>query len=247
MLEIANIGLLTAFLAGLISFVSPCVLPLVPGYLSFVAGRSLGQMQQANRRERLRVLTQSMWFVLGFSTIFLILGASATAIGRLLLTYRQEANLIGGVIIILFGVFMTGLLPLHWLQREWRLMDKLKEEGGGPGAAYLLGVAFAFGWTPCIGPILGAILTVSASTANVSSGLTLLAVYSLGLGIPFLVTAISLDRFLRQQKLLRRWGRTMHLTAGLIMIGMGALMVTGQLTALSYWLLAMFPALGSIG
>lgn len=247
MLEIANIGLLTAFLAGLISFVSPCVLPLVPGYLSFVAGRSLGQMQQANRRERLRVLTQAMWFVLGFSTIFLILGASATAIGRLLLTYRQEANLIGGVIIILFGVFMTGLLPLHWLQREWRLMDRLKEEGGGPGAAYLLGVAFAFGWTPCIGPILGAILTVSASTANVSSGLALLAVYSLGLGIPFLVTAISLDRFLRQQKLLRRWGRTMHLTAGLIMIGMGALMMTGQLTALSYWLLAMFPALGSIG
>ncbi|TDX31652.1 cytochrome c-type biogenesis protein [Modicisalibacter xianhensis] len=247
MLEIANIGLLTAFVAGLISFVSPCVLPLVPGYLSFVAGRTLGQIQEANRRERLKVISQAMWFVLGFSTIFLILGASATAIGRLLLTYRQEANLIGGGIIILFGVFMTGILPLHWLQQEWRFIGKLKDEGGGPGAAYLLGVAFAFGWTPCIGPILGAILTVSASTANVSSGLALLAVYSLGLGIPFLLTAISLDRFLQHQTFLRRWGRSMHIVAGLIMVGMGVLMITGQLTALSYWLLATFPALGSIG
>ncbi|MAX33931.1 MAG: cytochrome C biogenesis protein [Halomonadaceae bacterium] len=247
MLEVANIGLLTAFLAGLVSFVSPCVLPLVPGYLSFVAGRTLGQIQEANRRERLRVLTQSAWFVLGFSTIFLILGASATAIGRLLLTYRQEANLVGGIIIILFGILMTGMLPLRWLQREWRFIGKLKDEGGGPGAAYLLGVAFAFGWTPCIGPILGAILTVSASTANVSSGLILLATYSLGLGIPFLLTAMSLDRFLQHQKLLRRWGRPMHIVAGLIMVGMGVLMVTGQLTALSYWLLATFPALGYIG
>ncbi|MHB0777564.1 cytochrome c biogenesis CcdA family protein [Halomonas sp. WWR20] len=247
MFEVANIGLLTAFLAGLISFVSPCVLPLVPGYLSFVAGRSLGQMQEASRRERLRVMTQSMWFVLGFSTIFLILGASATAIGRLLLTYRQEANLIGGGIIILFGGFMTGMLPLHWMQREWRFLGKLTNNGGGLGAAYLLGVSFAFGWTPCIGPILGAILTVSASTANVPSGLALLAVYSLGLGIPFLLTAISLDRFLQHQKLLRRWGRPMHIMAGLIMVGMGVLMISGQLTALSYWLLATFPALGSIG
>ncbi len=247
MLEVANIGLLTAFVAGLISFVSPCVLPLVPGYLSFVAGRSLGQIQTANRHERLRVITQSVWFVLGFSTIFLILGASATALGRLLLTYRQEANLIGGATVILFGIFMTGILPLHWLQREWRLIGKLKEEGGGPGAAYLLGVAFAFGWTPCIGPILGAILTVSASTANVSSGLALLGVYSLGLGVPFLLTAMSLDRFLQHQQRLRRWGRTMHIMAGLIMVAMGVLMVTGQLTALSYWLLATFPALGSIG
>ncbi|WP_342595540.1 cytochrome c biogenesis protein CcdA [Salinicola lusitanus] len=247
MLEIANIGLLTAFLAGLISFVSPCVLPLVPGYLSFVAGRSLGQIQQASRRERLRVITQSLWFVLGFSTIFLILGASATAIGRFLLIYRQEANLIGGVIVILFGIFMTGIFTMPWLQREWRFIGKLKDEGDGPSAAYLLGVAFAFGWTPCIGPILGAILTVSASTANVSSGLALLAVYSLGLGIPFLLTAISLDRFLQHQKLLRRWGRPMHIVAGLIMVGMGVLMVTGQLTALSYWLLAAFPVLGYLG
>jgi len=135
MLDIANIGLLTAFLAGLISFVSPCVLPLVPGYLSFVAGRSLSQIREADRRERLRVLAQSIWFVLGFSTVFLVLGASATTIGRLLLVYRQEANLVGGVIVVVFGVFMTGIIPMRWLQREWRFIGKLKEDGGGPGAA----------------------------------------------------------------------------------------------------------------
>ncbi|GAA0560122.1 cytochrome c biogenesis CcdA family protein [Halomonas salifodinae] len=247
MWELANIGLATAFLAGLISFASPCVLPLVPGYLSFVAGRSLGQLREAGRRERLRVLTQSIWFVLGFSTVFLMLGASATAIGRLLLVYRQEANLVGGIIVILFGAFMTGLIPLHWLQREWRLIGRLEDAGGGPGAAYLLGVAFAFGWTPCIGPILGAILTVSASTANASSGMALLGIYSLGLGVPFLLTAVSLDRFLLHQQFLRRWGRIMHLAAGLIMILMGVLMITGKLTALSYWLLRTFPALGAIG
>lgn len=247
MFDIANIGLFTAFMAGLVSFVSPCVLPLVPGYLSFVAGRSLGQIQEADRRERLRVLRQSVWFVLGFTTVFLILGASATAIGRLLLSYRQEANLVGGTIVILFGVFMTGIVPLRWLQREWRFIGRLKEKGGGTGAAYLLGVAFAFGWTPCIGPILGAILTVSASTANVSSGLALLGIYSLGLGVPFLLSAVSLDRFLKHQRFLRHWGHTLHIVAGLIMILMGLLMITGQLTALSYWLLRTFPALGAVG
>lgn len=247
MFDIANIGLFTAFMAGLVSFVSPCVLPLVPGYLSFVAGRSLGQIQEADRRERLRVLRQSVWFVLGFTTVFLILGASATAIGRLLLVYRQEANLVGGSIVLLFGVFMTGVVPLRWLQREWRFIGRLKEKGGGTGAAYVLGVAFAFGWTPCIGPILGAILTVSASTANVSSGLALLGIYSLGLGVPFLLSAVSLDRFLKHQRVLRHWGRTLHVAAGLIMVLMGLLMITGQLTALSYWLLDLFPALGTIG
>jgi cytochrome c-type biogenesis protein len=247
MFDIANIGLLAAFLAGVISFISPCVLPLVPGYLSFVAGRSIGELQAADRRDRFRALTQSLWFVLGFSTVFLILGASATALGRLLLMYRQEANLVGGGIVIVFGLFMTGLIKLRWLQGEVRFVDKLKDSGGGSAASYLLGLAFAFGWTPCIGPILGAILTVSASTANVSSGLALLGIYSLGLGVPFLLSAVFLDRFLRHQRNLRRWGRPMHIAAGVIMILMGVLMITGQLTVFSYWLLRVFPALGNIG
>ena len=247
MLEVANIGLVTAFLAGLISFISPCVLPLVPGYLSFMTGRALGQLQKADRRERLRVLTQSIWFVLGFSTVFLLLGASSTAIGRLLLVYRQEANLVGGLIVILFGAFMTGLMPWRWFHQEWRFMGRLKDVGGSRSAAYLLGLAFAFGWTPCIGPILGAILTVSASTANAWSGMALLGVYSLGLGVPFMLSALSLDRFIKHQKFLRRWGHFIHIAAGLIMILMGSLMITGKLSELSYWLLRTFPALGVIG
>lgn len=247
MFDIANIGLFTAFIAGVVSFVSPCVLPLVPGYLSFIAGRSLEQMKAAGRGERFRTVSQAGWFVLGFSTVFLILGASATVVGRLLLLYRTEASLVGGVIVILFGVFMTGLVKPRWLLGDWRLVDKLAEGGTGPGGAYLLGIAFAFGWTPCIGPILGAILTVSASTANVTSGLALLGVYSLGLGVPFLLSAMSLDRFLLHVGRLRRWGRPLHIGAGVIMILMGILMITGQLTAFSYWLLRIFPSLGSIG
>lgn len=247
MFEIANIGLLTAFFAGIISFVSPCVLPLVPGYLSFVAGRSLDQMRAAQRRERFRAFSQAMWFVLGFSTVFLILGASATVIGRLLLMYRHEANLVGGSIVIVFGLFMTGLIKLNWLQGDRRFVNKLKESGGGAVTSYLLGLAFAFGWTPCIGPILGAILTVSASTANAASGTALLGVYSLGLGVPFLLSAVFIDRFLRHRRAFQRWGRPLHITAGIIMVAMGILMLTGQLTALSYWLLRMFPSLGSIG
>lgn len=126
-------------------------------------------------------------------------------------------------------------------------MGRLKDVGGSRSAAYLLGLAFAFGWTPCIGPILGAILTVSASTANAWSGMALLGVYSLGLGVPFMLSAISLDRFIKHQKFLRRWGHFIHIAAGLIMILMGSLMITGKLSELSYWLLRTFPALGVIG
>lgn len=246
MLELANIGLLTAFLAGLISFVSPCVLPLVPGYLSYVAGRSVDELQTSSGGARLAVLWQAGWFVAGFSSVFLVLGASATALGRLLLAYRYEANLIGGAIVIAFGLFMTGLLRLRWLNLDLRFLHRVNA-GSGASASYLLGVAFAFGWTPCIGPILGAILTVSASTASAVDGIALLGVYSLGLGVPFLLTAMFTNRFLARQRSLRRWGRPLHAAAGVIMILMGVAMITGQLTALSYWLLDAFPALGNIG
>jgi cytochrome c-type biogenesis protein len=245
-LELANIGLLSAFLAGLISFVSPCVLPLVPGYLSYVAGRSVDELQTTTGRARLAVLWQSGWFVLGFSTVFLILGASATALGRLLLAYKYEANLIGGVIVIVFGLFMTGLLKLRWLSLDLRFLHRIGDSSGA-SASYLLGLAFAFGWTPCIGPILGAILTVSASSASTVDGIALLGVYSLGLGVPFLLTALFMNQFLARQRGLRRWGRPLHIIAGVIMILMGVAMITGQLTALSYWLLEVFPVLGKIG
>ncbi|MEX1058552.1 MAG: cytochrome c biogenesis protein CcdA [Natronospirillum sp.] len=247
MIEIANISLIAAFLAGLISFVSPCVLPLVPGYLSFVAGRPLNEMRAAQPLDRFLIMGRATWFVFGFSTIFLMLGASATAIGGLLLTYRQQTNLLGGVIVIVFGLFMTGLLRIPRLQQEWRFLHKIPQRTGRPVASYLLGVAFAFGWTPCIGPILGAILTLGASQANMAGALTLLGVYSLGLGVPFLLSALSINSLLNKGVVFRRWGRTLNFSAGAIMIVMGVLIISGQLSAFSYWLLATFPVLGTIG
>jgi len=246
MSEIANVGLLTAFLAGFISFVSPCVLPLVPGYISFIAGRSLDELDAPTHFTRLTLFGQAVLFVLGFSTVFIALGASATALGRLLLTYKQEANLVGGIVVVVFGLFMTGLINPRWLHMDLRFVHRI-ELRGGPVAAYVLGFAFAFGWTPCIGPILGAILTVSASTASIQGGIVLLSVYSLGLGVPFLLTAIFLERFLVHQPRLRRWSRPLHIAAGIALILAGLAIATGQLTRLSYWLLELFPVLGRIG
>lgn len=244
-MSLSDIGILTAFAAGMISFLSPCVLPLVPGYLSYVAGRSVDELQTLeSRRERFAVLGMSLSFVLGFATVFVALGASATAVSRLLLTYKAEANIVGGILVIAFGLFMTGLINPRWLHMDVRFIHRLKADSS-PFAAYLLGVAFAFGWTPCIGPILGGILTVSASGAG--NGIALLSVYSLGLGVPFLLTALFMNRFLAQFKQLRRWGRPIHVAGGAVMVLMGIAMLTGQLSAFSYWLLEVFPALGRIG
>src|SRR3546814_9582130 len=177
--EISSIGVATAFAAGVISFLSPCVLPLVPGYVSYVAGRSIDLNREAESQQgTLSALGLSAMFVLGFSTVFVALGASATAIGQILLRYRYEANILGGLVVIGFGLFMIGAVRPHWLLREVRFHTTLP--GGRSWAAYVLGLSFAFGWTPCIGPVLGAILTVSAVSPTVSSGIALLGIYSLG-------------------------------------------------------------------
>lgn len=243
--EIAGISVMAAFLAGTVSFLSPCVLPLVPGYLSYVAGRSVGDLQQtAPLHRRLPALGLSLCFVLGFSTVFLILGASASAVGQLLLSYRYEANIVGGTIIIVFGLFMTGLLRLGWLQREFRFGGTTT--GGRPVGSYLLGVAFGFGWTPCIGPVLGAILTVTAMTTQ-ANGISLLAVYSLGLGLPFLLAAVFTAQFVNRMQAMRRLGRPLQIVAGIMMIILGVAMITGYLTTFAYWMLNAFPVLGRIG
>lgn len=246
-MSLSDIGILSAFMAGMISFLSPCVLPLVPGYLSYVAGRSLDELQSLeSRRERFAVLGLSLTFVFGFTTVFVALGASATAVSRLLLTYKETANLIGGLIVISFGLFMTGLIKPRWLHLDIRFVHRLKTDGG-PTGAYLLGVAFAFGWTPCIGPILGGILTMSASSAGAVNGIALLSVYSFGLGVPFLLTALFIGHFMSHMKRMGRWSRRIHIGGGLVMIAMGIAMITGYLSAFSYWLLDVFPALGRIG
>ena len=245
-MEISNIGVLTAFVAGIISFLSPCVLPLVPGYISYVAGR--GDETPASGGAlavRAPVVGLSGCFVLGFSTVFMVLGASATALSQLLISYRYELNIVGGAIVILFGLFMVGAARPAWMMREFRFQAALA--GGRPLSAYVLGLAFAFGWTPCIGPILGAILTMGASVATVSDGAALLAIYSLGLGVPFMLAALFTDSLAARIKAIGRAGQVLRVIAGALMVLMGIAMITGQLTAFSYWLLDAFPALALIG
>ncbi len=246
MTSVSTLALLTSFAAGVVSFLSPCVLPLVPAYVSYVAGQSLKTpASQSGSGARFAALRLSIFFVLGFSTVFVILGASATVLGKLFLSYRYEANIIAGACVIVFGLLMIGLIRWPWLQRDFRLHHDLP--GGRPIAAYMLGLAFAFGWTPCIGPVLGAILTTSAVSATVPQGIVLLSVYSLGLGIPFLAAAVFTDRLFGRLRTLGRTGRFLQIGAGGVVIGMGLAMITGQLTALSYWLLETFPGFATIG
>ncbi|MDX8521390.1 cytochrome c biogenesis CcdA family protein [Mesorhizobium dulcispinae] len=242
--EISNIGVLAAFAAGTVSFLSPCVLPLVPGYVSYVAGRTATDGAPSGRA-RLSAVGLSLYFVLGFSTVFIALGASASALGRLLLSHHVQLNLIGGGIVILFGVFLTGLLRPSWMMREARFHADIP--GGRAASAYVLGLAFAFGWTPCIGPILGAILTIGAASATVVEGATLLAIYSLGLGVPFLFAALFANGLARRLKAIGRTGWLMQLAAGAIMVGMGFAMITGQMSTFSFWLLEQFPIFTRIG
>ncbi len=244
--EISQIGVLTAFAAGIISFLSPCVLPLVPGYVSYVAGRTAAGAPRGGKNvARWPAMGLGMCFVLGFTTVFVLLGASATALGRLLLGWRYELNLLGGAIVIVFGLFLLGLLRPSWMMRDIRFDISLP--GGRPITAYVLGLAFAFGWTPCIGPILGAILTVSATSATVGGGVALLAIYSLGLGVPFLAATMFTDELAGRLRSAGRVGRTLQILAGAVMVLMGFAMITGQLSTFAFWLLETFPALGRIG
>jgi len=242
MADLSLIGMTAALLAGAISFVSPCVLPLVPGYVSYIAGRSVDGAVAPGRGQ---VVWLSLCFVLGFSTIFMLLGASATALGQSLLRWRYELNILGGGIIILFGLFMLGAARIQAMERDFRF--HLDLPGGRPVASYVLGLAFGFGWTPCIGPILGAILTASATSATIGQGVALLAIYSAGLGVPFLGVAAFTERLTGRLRGAGRVGRRLHQGAGVVMILMGLAMITGQLSALSYWLLDAFPVLGRIG
>ena len=237
----SDIGLFAAAMAGTVSFLSPCVLPLVPGYVSYIAGHN----DSGAKRPKLAATILAASFVLGFSTVFVALGASATLAGQFLLSYKYELNLAGGAIVILFGIFATGLVPMPWLERDVRFHGgEIKK---GHLGAYLLGLAFGFGWTPCIGPVLGAILTISAATATVQDGVKLLAAYSLGLGIPFLAAAYSTHVLVRSMQRMRKLGRVLKVSTGGTMIVMGVAMMTGYLSTFSYWLLETFPLLSTIG
>lgn len=246
-METSAIGLAAAFAAGMVSFLSPCVLPLVPGYVSYVAGDALYQARSsAGLRERAPALALSAVFVLGFSTVFVALGAGASVLGDLLQRYRNEANVAGGVIVLLFGLAMLGMLRRDsWFYRDFRFHPHLR--GGRPLAALLLGLAFGFGWTPCIGPVLGTILTMSAAQGGRGGGLVLLSAYALGLGVPFIASAFFTHELIGRMKALRSAGRWLQLVAGVLMIAMGLAMITGQLSRFGFWLLDAFPAFGRIG
>jgi cytochrome c-type biogenesis protein len=244
--EISGIGLFTAFLAGLVSFLSPCVLPLVPAYLSYIAGQTVDDLRDSLQVDtRHSAILLSGFFVLGFSTVFITLGASASVLGQLLLSYRYEANIVGGAIVILFGLLLLGFVKIPWLMHDFHFKVDIKR--GRPLAAYILGLAFGFGWTPCIGPVLGAVLTLSAASTTVGGGISLLVVYSLGLAVPFLIAALFTGYFLRSMKTLRRLGRPLQIISGIIMIIMGIAMITGYLSTFAFWILQTFPIFGTIG
>jgi cytochrome c-type biogenesis protein len=232
------------FLAGIASFLSPCVLPLVPAYVSYMAGESVaGDERVPPAKWPAWVL--SVFFAFGFSVVFITLGASASVLGQVLLEYRWETNLIGGAVIVLFGLFMTGMLRSPWLERDLRIHVSL--DMGRPWPAFILGLAFGFGWTPCIGPILGAILTASAVTATLSQGVMLLGVYALGLSLPFLAAAAFAQALLKRLRDLRRIGRIVHLVAGVTLIVTGIAIMTGYLSAFGFWLLRTFPVFSALG
>jgi len=238
--EILGVGVLWAFLAGLVSFLSPCVLPLVPGYVSYVAGQSLDDMTTSGfSKARLTALALSGSFVFGFSTVFITLGASATAIGQLFRSYRSEADLVAGAVVTLFGLHMTGVLRLGFLNRDIRFHGLSRE--GTVAGAFVLGAAFAFGWTPCIGPILGSILTLSMATSTISGGMTLLAIYSLGLAVPFLLVAAFTSAFVSRLRGMGRAGRIMQVVSGGLLALVGIAMMMGYLGSMGTWMLNAFP------
>jgi cytochrome c-type biogenesis protein len=241
-----DIGVVGAFLGGLLSFVSPCVLPLVPPYLCYIAGLSLEELGETGAAGRgAHVVLSALAFVLGFSTVFVALGATASVIGQAVARHIGLLSVLGGIAIIVMGLHFLGLFRIRLLFREARLHVRHKPPGliGG----YVLGLAFAFGWTPCIGPILAAILALAGSAETVGNGAFLLLIYSLGLGVPFLLAAAFAPVFVAWAARFRRHLPAVEKAMGGFLVLTGILFISGQMSAMSYWLLETFPGLATIG
>lgn len=237
-------AVLVALVAGIISFLSPCVLPIVPPYLAYMSGVSLSEMsgEQAARR---RAIVAALFFVMGLSTVFLILGFTASAFGAFFLQNQILFARISGVVIIVFGLHFLGIFRIPFLDREARV--DAGDKGGSSFGAYVLGLAFAFGWTPCIGPQLGAILSLAASEASITRGTFLLGVYAAGLGIPFLLAAMFITRAMGVMSRLKKHMTAIERMMGGLLLLVGIAMVTGAFTTFSWWLLEQFPALATLG
>ena len=243
----SSVSLAAAFVAGLVSFISPCVLPIVPGYLSFISGVNVAQFREGGAPRDLvrRVVLTSLAFVLGFSTVFIALGAAATYIGSLLQEYKRVLGMVGGVVIIILGLHTAGVFKIQWLLAEKRA--NVQTRPLGLFGAYVVGLAFAFGWTPCIGPILGAILLYASQQETVGQGVVLLTAYSAGLGIPFLLSALAVNGFFKAFARLRGSMRTVEIVSGALLVGVGLLLVTDRLTLIAQYFTKMFPSLANVG
>jgi cytochrome c-type biogenesis protein len=233
--EPAALGFVVAFFAGLLSFLSPCVLPLVPSYVGFITGMTLPEVTSRRRA----ALIHALLFVAGFSLIFVLLGASATALGRALNYYQVWLQRVGGVLIIVFGLLCLGVFKVGLLTQERRL--RLERKPVGYLGSVLVGMAFAAGWTPCIGPVLGGILGLAATSSDVTRGMQLLAAYSAGLALPFLIAAVAVDSFLAWFQRFRRFLPWVMRVSGVLLIVVGVLLVTGEFTRLAGWLQGLTP------
>jgi len=252
---VENVSLFGAFIAGVLSFISPCVLPLIPGYLSFISGVSLEEMRGmapattgagsraagagVSAAAKRQVIITSLFFILGFSLVFVSLGASATVLGQYLMERLTIFGKIAGVLLILFGLHTIGVFKIPFLLNEARVQTSTKP--AGMLGAVIVGISFAFGWTPCIGPILSAILLVAAQQESVNQGILLLSIYSMGLAIPFLLTALAINQFFVAFSKIRRHYRAIEIVSGLLMIVIGILIFTNRFTIIAQWLTPYLP------
>jgi len=238
--SLSSIGLLGAFAGGLISFFSPCTLPLLPGYLSVVTGGSVNK-----RDKKIEALILSVFFVTGFTLVFMILGLGASSLSQLLRGYREELNWVTGSVTILLGIFMTGLFNVPIFQRTLQFSPRFR--GGSPLSATVFGVSFAIGWTPCIGPILGAILMATSNAADAKHGMVYLGMYSAGMALPFLASTLCINSFSRHSKKLGKFSAYIRPVAGTTLIIMGVVIVSGTLTRLAGFMVELFPSLATLG
>jgi len=237
-----DLNIFVAFAAGVLSFLSPCVLPLIPSYLSFVSGVSLDEMRgdQATARARWRVVLNSVAFIGGFSLVFVSLGASASLLGSFFLNYRNWIRLLGGVFIVVVGLYLIGVFKIPALERY--LQFNLKDKPAGYLGSVIVGITFAVAWTPCVGPILGAILAIAGTSADVGRGVLLLAMYAAGLAVPFFLSALAVNSFFQFSQAFRRYIQAFHVASGVLLVVVGILLMTDYMTSLNIYVLRFTPA-----
>ncbi len=241
MIESTNVSIFIAFVAGIFSFVSPCVLPIIPSYITYITGLSFEDFDQEQNRAAVRKITiiHSLIFIIGFSMVFVALGASATAIGNIFTKYKDAIRIVGGIIVIIFGIHITGLINLKFLESEKKV--HLKNKPAGYLGTLLVGITFGAGWTPCIGPILGAILYLAMNMKTVYSGVIMLAAYSLGLGVPFFLSSLAINSFLVYFKKFRKYVKAVTIASGVFLIIIGALLVSNRFATISNYFQQLMP------